>query len=64
MHMLHLITVFPARGGSYAVPFPQLPGALLWHIAVNTGDADHVFFGEPLPALQGQTLLIGGRSGG
>lgn len=47
---------------AHIVTLPHLPDGLHWYVAVNTGDSEHVLFQEPLPAVNGSTLLMGERS--
>ena len=47
---------------AHSLTLPHLPGGLHWHIAVNTGDEEHILFEAPLPVLAGDSLLIGARS--
>ena len=47
---------------AHSLTLPHLPGGLHWHIAVNTGDKEHILFEAPLPVLAGDSLLIGARS--
>lgn len=47
---------------AHSMTLPHLPGGLHWHIAVNTGDEEHILFEDPLPVLAGDSLLIGARS--
>ena len=48
---------------AHSMTLPHLPGGLHWHIAVNTGDEEHILFcQDPLPVLAGDSLLIGARS--